>query len=197
MIEVSTEDGFDAAGWDIRKALQLFRRTNPSLTEWLRSPIIYIDEYCFKDKLLELESMYFNEERAMYHYYHVATNHRRRYLEKRGVELKRYLYFFRSLLAAQWVQEKLTAPPVPFRELVTAMVSEEDVLVAIDELLEKKSTSKEHDKEIVSDILQEYGKQLQDEVEQNLMRIKKTERPYDQDKALDKLMKEMILKENL
>lgn len=197
VIEVSTEDGFDAAGWDIRKTLQLFRRTNPSLTEWLRSPIIYIDEFGFKDKLLELESLYFNEERAMYHYYYVATNHRRRYLEKRGVELKRYLYFFRSLLAAKWVQEKHTVPPVPFQELMTGMVSEKEILKEMDNLLKKKSMSKEHDKEIVSDILQEYGLRLQEEVEQNLMRIKKTEKPQDQDKALNELMKEMILKENL
>ncbi len=31
----------DLAGWDLRKALRLFRKSNPPLLEWLRSPLNY------------------------------------------------------------------------------------------------------------------------------------------------------------
>ena len=32
---------FDYAGWDIAKALLLFRSTNPTMLEWLHSPFVY------------------------------------------------------------------------------------------------------------------------------------------------------------
>ena len=31
----------DVSGWDIRKALRLFRKSNPPLLEWLQCPIRY------------------------------------------------------------------------------------------------------------------------------------------------------------
>ncbi len=40
VIEVMTDDGFDAAGWDIRKALGLFKRVNLTLYEWPNTPFI-------------------------------------------------------------------------------------------------------------------------------------------------------------
>ncbi len=42
VIEMEIENDLDISGWDIRKALQLFQKTNPPLIEWLHSPIIYI-----------------------------------------------------------------------------------------------------------------------------------------------------------
>src|SRR5438477_8449492 len=35
----------DVAGWDLRKALKLFRKSNPPMLEWLRSPIIYLEKF--------------------------------------------------------------------------------------------------------------------------------------------------------
>jgi len=36
-----TPENFDIGGWDLRKALRLFRKSNPPLLEWLGSPNIY------------------------------------------------------------------------------------------------------------------------------------------------------------
>ena len=41
VIERPIDDQLDISGWDLRKALQLLRKSNPPLLEWLRSPIIY------------------------------------------------------------------------------------------------------------------------------------------------------------
>ena len=38
IIELPIDDYLDINGWDARKALQLFRKTNPPLIEWLFSP---------------------------------------------------------------------------------------------------------------------------------------------------------------
>ena len=43
VIECPIEDDIDCSGWDLRKALQLFTRTNGALLEWLNSPIRYLE----------------------------------------------------------------------------------------------------------------------------------------------------------
>ncbi|KAA3615175.1 MAG: nucleotidyltransferase domain-containing protein [Planctomycetota bacterium] len=41
VIERPIVDELDVNGWDLRKALKLFRKSNPPLLEWLGSPIVY------------------------------------------------------------------------------------------------------------------------------------------------------------
>ncbi len=82
------------------------------------------------------------------------------------MELKRYLYFVRSLLACVWIEEKGTPPPVPFAELVCAEVKETDVKSEIDNIVRLKRTGKEHNKEIVFDVLRRYGAELEERVMQ-------------------------------
>lgn len=41
VITPPTEDELDMAGWDLQKALRLMHGSNPSLMEWLSSPIVY------------------------------------------------------------------------------------------------------------------------------------------------------------
>src|SRR6056297_3590984 len=41
VIEQPIIDEYDVGGWDLRKALQLLRKCNPPLLEWLNSPIVY------------------------------------------------------------------------------------------------------------------------------------------------------------
>ena len=40
-IERPIEGLLDVSGWDLKKALQLLRKSNPPLLEWLQSPIVY------------------------------------------------------------------------------------------------------------------------------------------------------------
>ena len=41
VIELPINEVLDINGWDLRKALRLFRKSNGPLYEWLQSPIIY------------------------------------------------------------------------------------------------------------------------------------------------------------
>ena len=45
VIERPILDDLDVSGWDLRKSLQLFRKSNPPLLEWLDSPIVYRDRF--------------------------------------------------------------------------------------------------------------------------------------------------------
>ncbi len=44
----------DLSGWDVRKALGLFAKSNPPLLEWLDSPIVYADDGVFCNELKAL-----------------------------------------------------------------------------------------------------------------------------------------------
>jgi len=50
-IEQMLPGELDVAGWELRKTLKLFRKSNPPLLEWLLSPIIYIEQYSTAKKL--------------------------------------------------------------------------------------------------------------------------------------------------
>ncbi|MCD8282525.1 MAG: nucleotidyltransferase domain-containing protein, partial [Prevotella sp.] len=192
-IERLDADGFDASGWDIRKALGLFGRTNLTMIEWINSPIIYADDNVLRPALLALLPVYFNKTRALYHYYHIATNHKSKYLERRGVELKRYLYFVRSLLACVWIEENGTPPPVPFAELVCAEVKETEVREELDNIVRLKRSGKEHNKEIVSDVLRCYGAELEERVMQIMSTSASGVKIYpDKESKLNRLLCDII-----
>lgn len=70
-IEMMFPDEVDASGWDLKKALRLFKRSNPSFFEWIHSPIIYEQDETFIDEIKKMEDEYFDSDKAMF--YHRAT----------------------------------------------------------------------------------------------------------------------------
>ena len=47
VIELPINDMLDINGWDLKKTLQLLHSSNPTLFEWMSSPIVYRQtEYC-------------------------------------------------------------------------------------------------------------------------------------------------------
>ncbi len=62
----------DLSGWELRKALGLYRKSNPPMLEWLRSPIVYREQFSTAQTLRELSKEYFNPRSCMYHYLSMA-----------------------------------------------------------------------------------------------------------------------------
>lgn len=162
--ELDPEGLLDVSGWDVMKALSLMSRGNCAIVEWLGSPVVYYKDENFLRDVNAIKDLCFREVSAVNHYYHLAMNHDRRYLEKRGCELKRFLYHIRGLLAAQWCVERGTYPPVPFMELVEAVVKDDHIMAELKELVKLKSESREHDQTIVSDALIEYATKTKQEI---------------------------------
>jgi uncharacterized protein len=144
VIEVKIEEGdLDLAGWDLRKALRLFRKSNPPMLEWMISPIVYIEDAAFMSELRRLSAIYYSPERCFMHYLSMARTNLRGYLLDEMVPLKKYLYVLRPILACRWIEMDLGQPPVPFHELLERTVDDENLRKAIDELLERKMASGE------------------------------------------------------
>ncbi len=93
VLEYPLEDMLDMNGWDIRKALGLLLKGNPTLSEWLRSPIRYMETEPFMRKMEHLASNVAFRRPAQHHYLHLGHSAYRDALEGRDqARLKKYLY---------------------------------------------------------------------------------------------------------
>lgn len=162
VIEEMFENDIDAVGWDIKKALSLLKRSNPSLMEWINSPIIYRSDEQFLTGIAALARKCFNPSKAMYHYQRVYVKHDERYLQKQGYPMKRYLYYLRGILACQWIGKYKTLPPVSFQELYEDIVENQKIKDGISELIKQKSSGKEKDMSEVPQYLVDYYLPLAD-----------------------------------
>ncbi len=138
VIERPIHNNIDLSGWDIRKALQLFRKSNPPLLEWLDSPTIYKTGGSFAQKLRSLLPHYYSPRNCLHHYRHMAEGNFKKYLGGSSVQLKRYFYVLRPVLACNWIERRTDAVPMEFAKLVHAIVPDSPLKNSIDELLDKK-----------------------------------------------------------
>lgn len=131
-------ENVDLSGWELRKALRLFRKSNPPLMEWLQSPIVYSEVGTLATSLRDLVATHFSPRAATHHYLSMATKNFREYLHGDLVRVKKYFYVLRPLLACRWIESGRGAPPTEFAKLVAATVNEPELLEAIEGLLERK-----------------------------------------------------------
>jgi uncharacterized protein len=141
-IELPVNEVLDVNGWDIRKALQLFLKSNAPLYEWLQSPIVYKTESDFSTAIRELMPAYFSHRAGCHHYLSMAKNTFENDLQGDQVKLKKYFYALRPLLACLWIIEKKIHPPMEFSQLRT-LITDPVWNESVDELLERKKIADE------------------------------------------------------
>ena len=146
VIERPIVDALDITGWDIRKALQLFRKSNPPLLEWLGSPIVYLEKYGVIASVRQLAPQYYSPTACAYHYLHMAQGYYRDYLKGSEVWLKKYFYILRPILAINWIEQGLGVVPMEFGVMVDRLISSPELKNAINELLADKRQGKELDR---------------------------------------------------
>lgn len=148
-------DVLDIGGWDLKKALQHFHKSNATLFEWANSPVIYRSTKAWKELYEGVASQYFSVKSTLYHYYGTANKNFHEYLTDDMVKYKKYFYVLRPILACKWIEERKCPPPVLFDELARFAL-EEDMKPVVAELLEKKVRMSESDKAPRIDVLNEY-----------------------------------------
>ncbi len=123
VIELPVDDTWDVNGWDLDKTLKLLYKSNPTLYEWLNSPICYV-KTAFVERISPLLTEYFSVKNMMYHYLNTARSTIKNHLTDETVKSKKYFYALRPILACYWIYNKQTPPPVLFDELVKAYLPE-------------------------------------------------------------------------
>ncbi|MFX3633409.1 MAG: nucleotidyltransferase domain-containing protein [Candidatus Pristimantibacillus sp.] len=156
VIEVPINDMLDINGWDIVKALKLFRKSNPPLLEWLVSEINYYEAYGFKDEMLKLRQQVFSPRASLHHYLNMAKGNFREYLQGEQVRIKKYFYVLRPILACKWIEKYNSNPPILFQELVSDIVTGSGLQTAINELLRRKIAGEELNWEKRIDVINDY-----------------------------------------
>jgi predicted nucleotidyltransferase len=143
VVELPISDELDISGWELRKALRLLRRSNPTLLEWLDSPIVYRQDDLPADRMRALARQFFAPLRGRHHYLAMARKNFRGYLQGDSVRMKKYLYVLRPLLAVQWIDRGLGMPPMRFADLVAGLIEDEALLEEINSLLAIKMGASE------------------------------------------------------
>lgn len=141
VLDLPVNEVLDINGWDIRKALRLFRTSNPPLYEWLQSPIVYRQSAAFVSDIQQLMGCYFSPRAGLHHYFSMARNAFGE-LQSEEVRLKKYFYCLRPLLAALWIVEKNELPPMTFGALRT-LINDPGLQESIDVLLARKEHADE------------------------------------------------------
>lgn len=150
---VSDQDNtiYDFSGWDIRKAYTLAAKSNPTILEWLMSPIRYTTgtlPEMFQRMTLDYMQKNFSIESMMYHHLSLV---KRTYLgyfgdeRKPEVSEKKYLYAVRSLLAAEYLHIHKKIPPITIYELLDGVPTGPAFRESLNSLIARKADGIESD----------------------------------------------------
>jgi len=161
-VDLIKED-IDIVSWDIRKFFRLFLKSNPTVSEWLSSKLVYIDkgfgEYKKKDILKIFEEGY-SRSKLEHHYISLAMQNYKKYIDsyKKDVLLKKYVYILRALGCIEYINETNELPPLNWKK--SSKYLPKDIKEDFNRLVEmKKSSEKNKGKRI---------KRLDNYIEKNL-----------------------------
>ncbi len=166
VIEWQLDEVLDINGWDIQKMLRLLHNSNPTVFEWMRSPIVYKTTPQWQ-KITEVIMAYFQIKPALYHYLSTAKSTFLNHLQGDEVKLKKYFYVLRPLLACEWILKNNEPAPMLFSDLMTQEI---DCAVRdeIENLLRIKTAAGETEKgqknEILSRFIEEKTAQTEETV---------------------------------
>lgn len=190
VIEYPPSNSLDISGWDIKKALKLFKNSNPPLYEWLSSPIVYLERGKFVRKLKDLTPQFYSPVSCLHHYLSMAKGNYKAYLTGQKMKLKKYFYVLRPVFTCMWIEKYKTMPPMEFEKIFNSQSLDYELTQQIKKLLSRKRSGEEIDLEdrieIINNFLETKIKYFEDYV-----KTLKVERPP-QENSLDDLFREAL-----
>lgn len=142
-IDLPVNGDLDLGGWELAKTLSLAGKSNAVVWEWLQSPIIYRERCTFREELFALLAGYFSPKAACYHYLSMAKRTMDEHLQGNELKLKKYFYMLRPLLAARWICENGSVPPMEFAPLLEQIAGRSELMGEIKRIMQVKEGASE------------------------------------------------------
>ncbi|MEM4270843.1 MAG: nucleotidyltransferase domain-containing protein [Candidatus Pacearchaeota archaeon] len=129
----------DIVSWDIKKFISLFLKSNPTVSEWLKSKIVYKDSK-YRNILSKEFDKGFSREAIKKHYVSLSRQNYEKYIRnKREVNLKKYVYVLRAIGCVNFLMKENTSPPLNYKELLPYLPK--NIADFINLIVEKKKKS--------------------------------------------------------
>jgi uncharacterized protein len=189
VIELPINEVLDVNGWDIRKALKLFKGSNAALYEWIQSPIVYKNDFGFKAQLQTLSNDYFSLRAGIHHYISMTKSVYEGDLKSSEAKLKKYFYALRHALASRWIRKFKEVPPMEFSILRQLIIDDLEINKLIDEWLVLKT---EGDESTLVERNELVNKFLLREVAEGELFAREVEKKEGGVEALNRLFRESI-----
>jgi predicted nucleotidyltransferase len=153
-LNFAISNDLDMYGWDLRKVLQLMRKSNTTPFEWIQSPIVYRQEPDFRNDLWSLSQSYFGQISNIHHYLGIARGAMESIENGNEIKIKKLFYILRPLLAAKWCLERMAIAPMTIGPLMTLLPG--DLKNQVSDLIAIKADLPESYVITISDELRSY-----------------------------------------
>ncbi len=130
------DDDLDITGWDLKKCLNLLKKSNVPLIERFQSPFEYYAVPGFKDEFKKLIESYYSPTAVFFHHYSLAHKFWEDMIGKDDFKLKGFFYLVRSLLSCNWIMHDKTVLPMHIEGLMR--YSDEKINTPLRELVQLK-----------------------------------------------------------
>lgn len=108
---IDEENNIEYKGFSLDKFMKLLSKSNPSILEWINSPITYLKESKYENirkQIKELSLEYFSVKRCLFHYTGNALTDFKKMLNgnastKIQIDLQKFLSVFRHLLVSEYI----------------------------------------------------------------------------------------------
>lgn len=190
VLEYPIDDILDISGWDLKKALNLLKKSNPPLLEWLKSHIIYKENYSIIQSIRDKKEEVISNKPLMYHYLHMAKGNFREYLQGENVRIKKYFYVLRPVLACMWIEKYNEVPPLEF-DVLKKLIVDAKLGDEIEKLLKRKKSGVEFNMEPK---IEELNNFLEDKIKyfsEYVDSIKNINKEFDLNKVFIEALKEV------
>lgn len=143
------EQNYDICGWDIKRALELLKKSNLSVLEALHSPCIYLKDEEIYEKLISLSKKTFNPVALHQSFLNII---RKNY---NNPEPKSYFYVIRAYLSILWLKQFQKFPPLNFQELLNGVNLTKELKTIIKECIARRFDCRHPDLDkFIEDMLQ-------------------------------------------
>ncbi len=144
VIERMLPGDIDLSGWELRKALRLFKRYNGALNEWLGSPIQYRQASATSVAMQALLPQFFKPAAALHHYGSMANSALAAMPGSSPVSAKKLCYLLRALFACRHILRFRRQPPTEFAVMLEGLTADAQERGWVDAVLRAKAAAPEN-----------------------------------------------------